>query len=101
MENRGIFQVLKRGDKYKIIYIEKGIELVEFTNDFKSYNEATSYKKDHKSELDEIVTSKKEEEKARILKEEEEKKAKEQEEVAKEKKRKRKKQKEKKKLKHF
>lgn len=83
MKNSGTFQILKRGEKYKIVYIEKGIELVEFPNDFKYYNEAVSYKKDHKSELDEVVTNIKEEEKAKILKEEEARKAKEEAERAK------------------
>ncbi|MBQ2873104.1 MAG: hypothetical protein IJE89_03795 [Bacilli bacterium] len=83
MKNRGVFQVLKKGDIYKIFYIEKGETLVEYPNEFAFYEEGTKYIKDHKEELDKVVTDTKEEERKRIEKEEEERKAKEAAERAK------------------
>ena len=43
MKNRGVFQVLKKGDKYKIVYIEKGEILVVYSYDFDRYEDAKDY----------------------------------------------------------
>lgn len=83
MKHRGIFQVLKKGDIYKIVYIEKGEEFVEYPNEFTRYDEGTSYVKEHKEELVQIITDKKEAEQRRKEKEEEERKAREAAERAK------------------
>ena len=60
MKNSGIFQVLKKGDKYKIVYIERGELLVAYSNDFDYYEEAVEYVKTNKEKLDQVVTAKKE-----------------------------------------
>lgn len=84
MKNRGIFQILKKGDVYKIVYIEKGEIYVVYPNEFTRYEKANDYVKTHKEELDKIVTEKKEAEQRKKEKEEEERKAKEAAEKAKE-----------------
>lgn len=84
MKNSGVFQILKKGDIYKIVYIEKGEIYLVYPNEFTRYEEANDYKKTHKEELDQIVTNKKIAEQKRKEKEEEERKAKEAAEKAKE-----------------
>lgn len=79
MENKGVLTVLKRNDEYKIVYVEKGEELLEFSNNFKHYEEACEYRDTNVSELDKMVTK----EKARILEEEEKRRKLEEESIAK------------------
>lgn len=101
MKNKGIFQVLKKGDKYKIVYIEKGEVFYIFPSDFNRYDEAMDYKKNNKEELDNLVTQKKEAEQKKREKEEEERKAKEAAEKAKKEEKEKKKEERKEKAKSF
>lgn len=58
MKNNGIFQILKKGNKYRIVYIEKGEKICTFPNKFSSWNEANNYKRNHLDELEKIATEK-------------------------------------------
>ena len=59
MKNKGKFEVLKKNNKYVIVYIEKGEQLYlnELDNkySFESYELASEYLKNNKEELDKFV----------------------------------------------
>ena len=60
MNNKGIFEILKKGEKYSIVYIEKGdtLDLSEFDSKFSfdNYDAAKSYIDTNKDSLDAEVT---------------------------------------------
>ena len=64
MKNKGKFEVIRKGDKYIIVYIEKGeqLNLNELNNNysFDSYEQASDYVKNNKEELDKFVADYKE-----------------------------------------
>lgn len=98
----GTFQVLKKNDKFVIVYVEKGVAEYLDTYNFDGYYKAADYLESHKDELIKVIEEKKAEEKRkeeeRIAREKEaaEKKKKEEEERQAEKEAKEKKKQEKK-----